>query len=680
MQQLKRRNLHFNLMKIVLLTIIFSFFFSFPVNAKNGNDYYPKLANFYLRTPILESQVNDLAKWDVLILHMFAQYNSADKIKEIRQKNPKIIILAYIPSEEFPVSVYKEWESNSGVNAFSKLLAGITPDMWLKDSAGNHVTFWKDFWMLNVSNYPTTGRHWNDYLSSFVAENLMGSNLWDGVFYDNSWTGIYWINQGKIDINNDGNNENKDQVDSAWQAGMKTLFRLTKEKSHKNIYIVGNGDRGFYGDINGLYVENFTDDSMSWSGKMNLFRLNAKGVSDKNLAILGNTDLNMGNPFDFQRMRYGLTSALLEGGYYAFDNGSNSHAENWWYDEYEVNLGQPVGESFTQNEKKSYSPDVWERNYTNGLAIANSTASAQTVELGDDYEKIHGVQDKTINDGSIVNEVTVGANDGLILLKTFTTLQDVLFNNGSFVRFFRADGSRVRNGFFIFEQGFEGGEKIAHLDFNGDGERDLLVVEEKKITLWRSDQQLFLREYPYGIYYKGELKVALGDYNNDGKTEVLVAPSPGYNQPIKIYSYSGKLIKEDWYPLGKKYNGGYSVAVRRTINGASQLVVGVGTGKKPEVYIYDNNFNLIKKWLAFETKFVGGVNVATGDLYGKGEDSIIVAPMSQKKPEISVFDVAGKLLSKFVAYQALGLPGLEIVSANINSDNKDEIISMSAGL
>ena len=103
------------------------------------------------------------------------------------------------------------------------------------------------------------------------------------------------------------------------------------------------------------------------------------------------------------------------------------------------------------------------------MAVVNSTNKKQTVELGGEYEKIHGTQDPEINDGSIITETAVDGYDGLLLLKTFVTLNDVLFTNGDFARFFRANGERARNGFFIFEEGYDGGDQIIRIDLNGNG-------------------------------------------------------------------------------------------------------------------------------------------------------------------------------------------------------------------
>jgi hypothetical protein len=61
--------------------------------------------------------------------------------------------------------------------------------------------------------------------------------------------------------------------------------------------------------------------------------------------------------------------------------------------------------------------DVWRRDFEGGVVLLNATGDAQTIDLGGEYLKIDGTQDRSVNDGSTVNAVTVGAFDGIILLR-----------------------------------------------------------------------------------------------------------------------------------------------------------------------------------------------------------------------------------------------------------------------
>jgi hypothetical protein len=61
---------------------------------------------------------------------------------------------------------------------------------------------------------------------------------------------------------------------------------------------------------------------------------------------------------------------------------------------------------------------VYRRDFAGGVVIVNAGTQAQTLDLGGSYVKIDGTQDRSVNDGSTVTSVTVGAYDGVILLRS----------------------------------------------------------------------------------------------------------------------------------------------------------------------------------------------------------------------------------------------------------------------
>lgn len=636
------------------------------LQAKSLSYNFPRKANYYLSWELIDNRVRELAKWDVVILDMEVQ-TQPEIMKKLRQLNPKIILLAYITSEEIVDNA-----AASASKMRRKLASQLASAWYLKNSSGNLLSFWLGTHLLNITNDApqVNGLRFNQYLAKFVSEQILGSGLWDGVFYDNAWGEVKWLG-ADFDINNDGVNDGN--IDAKWREGLKVIFSETRRLTNNQYLIVGNGNtREYQNELNGKMIENFIP--TAWTSAMNTYAYNFSTVQDPKINIINANTANKGNLTDYRQMRFGLASTLMEDGYYSFDYGDQDHSQTWWYDEYGINLGQPIGRSVSLQGYPNYQPDVWQRSFANGLAIVNSTGGKQMVELGGDYEKIHGTQDKKVNDGSIVSETTVDPYDGQILLRTFATLQDVLFKNGSFVRFFRPDGSRVRNGFFVFESGYKGGDKIAHIDLNNNGQQDLIVASGNKLIAWRDDGQLYMKDYPYGVNYKGELKIAIGDINDDGNLEIITGPSSGFPLPIKVYSRYGEELKSNWLPLGKKYKGGYSLAIRHNKNVPNQILIGTGVGVKPEVYVIDDKFKIIKHWLAFEAGFRGGVNVAVGDVDGNGSSEVIVGAGSGKKPEIKIFNIDGKLLSKFIAYQSFNTPGIEVQAIDADYDGKDEIL------
>ena len=77
-------------------------------------------------------------------------------------------------------------------------------------------------------------------------------------------------------------------------------------------------------------------------------------------------------------------------------------------------------------------------------------------------------------------------------------------------------------------------------------------------------------------------------------------------------------------------------------DGISELVVGAPEGQKPEVKIYREDGSLVNSFLVYEENFLGGVNVAAGDLDGDGKGELVVAPKSGRAAEIKIFDGYGR--------------------------------------
>lgn len=665
-------------MKYVGIKILFLILFSAIIAPMNvfAVEKNPSVANFYLFTPINDSDARELAKWDVLILQMLAQENSAEQLRLIKKLNPKIIILAYIASEEFPVSMYKQWDKPGGL--FYRLLSGITDEMWLRDSSGNHVTFWQDNWMLNATDYPTKNKRWNEYLAEFVNKEILSTGLWDGIFYDNVWESVDWINN-KIDANNDRVADKAEVLNKNWANGMKKLFALTRQKSNKKIYIVGNGDRGYYGDINGIYFENFTISRyLSWEEKMKLYRQSSRSHAAPTVPIIGNTAPQAKGQLDYKNMRFGLGSALLENGYYALDGGDQTHRERWWYDEYDLNLGAPLSEAVSLSGLKNYAKDLWRRDFENGIVLVNPTQKEMEIDLGTDFEKIFGRQDPYINDGKIVSRVKIGARDGLILLKTFQTLTDVFFVNGSFVRFYFKEGQKARNGFFAFDKNYPGGAKIFSGDLNGNGKNEKIIVDKKKMEIFNSDGGRWFNDFPLGFSIKSDLQVAVGKAY-PGKEKQLLITSQSSNK-ISLLNYHGKILRENIYPLGKKYTGGFTGAIGDLENdGAGEIIFGTSKGKVGEVIVFDQNLRRIKlRFYPYGNKYVSGVYVAIGDVNKDGKQEIITAPIDNPRTNIRIFNNKGKMIHEFKDQASFNdKTGSCIETIDVDYDGSMEIMAVS---
>ncbi len=651
---------------------LFIFAFASPFSSRgNAEDNFPRLANYYLHGNITESEVVELAKWDVLVLDMETQITSRPQLEKLRQLNQNIILLVYITSEEI-----RNDAAYGGSILRRKLASQIAKEWYVSRPDGEKVSFWPGTTLLNVAdNSPVvSGDRFNAVLARFTATELLGTGLWDGVFYDNAFDGITWFSGANVDLDGDGTADQN--IDDHWRAGMKFLYNETRRLTNNRYSIVGNGGSKVYRDeLNGLMLENFPN-SGGWSGTMNIYKFFEDGSPTPRLMIINRTTLNSGRRDNYASMRFGLASALLGKGYYAFDYGDQDHGQKWWYDEYGVKLGDPVGPPQSANARPLYQDDVWRRDFTHGVALVNSTDQKQTVDLGGEYEKIIGTQDTKVNDGSITSQVVLQPHDGLLMFKTFKTVPDVWFNNGTFARFYKPDGKRARNGFFIFEDGQPGGVKIYNADLDGDGREEKVVATKNKLEIFSGQGTLLFSDYPFGKGFTGAINLAAGRLLGVTAAQLLVAPSKGNH--IMLYDYRGSILKQAVYPLGIKYAGGFSVAIAEAPGKEAAAVVGTGSGARSEIFVYNSQLTKItKRWFPFGTLRVP-VSVAAGDFNGDSVVEVAAVPTASSAPAVKLFTLAGKLKNQFPLKGFFGKQTFSLGAADVNFEGKDEIVVMSA--
>jgi hypothetical protein len=428
------------IINIVLLLTIFWPIGSF--SQQSAIQPYPRLANYFLKWTIEDYEVEELARWDLLVLDMEVSENSRANVEKIRELNPDIKILAYITSQEIIGDIYQnEWQFYG--NLRKRLVDNIDDSWWLRDKAGNRISFWPGTYMLNMTSgcgSSPSGDKWNEYLPTFIKSEIYDSGLWDGVFYDNLWGDVTWAKDGNIDINRDGNIRSIAEINSAWASGNKEMLVRSRELMGNNFIIIGNGlvYDGYQPYLNGMMFESFPspwENGGTWSGSMNTYaKISAKN-RQPNISILNTYNKDRNN---FAKVRFGLASTLMQdSGYFSYDYDNTNHGQLWWYDEYDVNLGKPLFPAYNILDKtdEKFKPGLWRRDFENGIAMLNSTGKEQKYIFSrEEFEKINGGQDPSVNNGQIINWVKIAPSDGVILLKRNTEIINNSFFNGNLIR------------------------------------------------------------------------------------------------------------------------------------------------------------------------------------------------------------------------------------------------------
>lgn len=642
--------------------------------AKEG---YPRLANYFLKGEISDKEAEELAKWDVLVLGMEAPFLNPGLIRILKKKNPKIKILAYVSSEEIPLKA----KDLSKENPWFKLYKQVEDkNWWLRDDKARALSIWLGTRLINVAS------DWNTYLPEFMHQEVMASGLWDGIFYDVIFDRISWVNNGEIDINNDGIKDPAYLIDSEWQKGMIKLLSYSRLLEGPGKIIVGNGATNYYDRfLNGRMFENFS--AKDWAEKMKDYQ-NFRNGYQPFLAIINSNTENKGGWDNFSKLRFGLGSALMGDGYYSFDHGDQDHSQLWWYDEYGVGLGRPKTEGFNIFEKnnKEIRESVWRRDFENGLVLVNATSEEKTVDLEGEYEKIKGVQDIKINSGAIVTKVSLAGKDGLVLLRPIDKIIGSVFTNGSFARVFNEQGRNTRNGFFAYEKNFPGGKDIVIKDLDGDEEKEMVVAGKNLVEIYGLSSgipKLKTSFHLHGSNYDKNINIAVGDLEGDKKMEIVTGTGQSGEPQVRIFNYQGKLLNPGFLAYDKNFRGGVNITVGDLDgDGKAEIITGAGFSGGPHVRIFNFQGKLINPgFFAYSKNFRGGVNVGVGDIDGDGRLEIIAGAGYGGGPHIRIFNSQGKLIHPgFFAFNPQSRNGVKVVINDLDDDGRAEIIGMSTGV
>lgn len=645
-----------------------------PVNAASGVAGSPRIINLFLNWQLKEEDLPRLARWDVVVLDADQQARYPDRVRRLRQLNPSIKILAYLPSEEISIARFSEPPEYP----FAKLASRIQDAWYVRDPYGNKTSFWPGSPLLNVTDRGPApgGERWNEFFPRFVRDEVLSTGLWDGVFLDNTFDTISYFAKSPVDLDRDGLADAASVADAAWRDGMRKMLRLMRERNPDAI-IVGNGGAAYADQLNGAFFEHFP--SWSWGPNWKEFRdAIAKNAKPSYTALNVNTD-NAERPNDYRLMRFGLGSAMVGGGYYSFDKGDYNHDVLWWYDEYEIPLGSSRADPRVLGGAAGpgIAPAVWARSFENGLVVVNSTNATQKVSLPGIFEKIRGSQDRGMNDGSVISTLEIPAQDGVVLLRRSeaTEIRGSAFVNGSFVRMYDASGRQIQNGFFAQRDDVSGGAAVLAFDFNNDGSDELVTSERGAVRVRQGGTSRVASFAPFGSRFTGRLALAAGNTNRDADKEIVLARESGGPPEIRVYTTAGKLLAR-WDAYAAAFSGGVRVAIGDLDgDGLREIVSGAGGGGGPHVRIWKTDG---KVWgggfFAFDPTERGGVSIAVGDVDGDGRDEIVAGSGQGAVPRVRIFDGRGTLEAE-ITLGSRPLPGgIQVSSGDMNGDGRAEIL------
>jgi hypothetical protein len=295
-------------------------------------------------------------------------------------------------------------------------------------------------------------------------------SLFDGIFYD-AFRMQLWLEdlefQAGIDLDNNYINDLDEfgswhgaalaEINRKWSEGITSMLEYEHQRfteANPGVLSIvttntGAAEEGYPTDVcEGMLWEGFMRFSTNWESMMIVNR-----QWDQKAAERGITNFTLIVDYEkesraewgkdvFNRMRYGLTTALLSGCFYGRTFGDYYYI-TFYHDEFDTDLGYPT------SEPQELSSGAWVRFFTKGAAICNPTAKVTTVNASEltgmdgfdgPYYRFRGGQDPEFNNGELFSTVELygetrvrerdNQGDGILLFKDqVTTVADIWIGN-----------------------------------------------------------------------------------------------------------------------------------------------------------------------------------------------------------------------------------------------------------
>ena len=324
-------------------------------------------------------------------------------------------------------------------------------DSWrLRNSDGEYVI---NPYYLNEDIYcinPEFRNEYTDALTDYMGSFYLERGVFDGIYYDNFNNGLWWLrlpNGGDyqlMDIDRDGEDEDANDVDTCgenpdcdyryirkvWSDGMNLTGNLTNEKYGTEQIVIGNGQNDDPAMVNGRLFEGKL--SMTDFSRYNGLFGSGEGSYSHWMESVRDPKMNINvffNPYtNYAYERYGLAASLLFGMYHSSVPGQDQYSDVRWYDEYWVDMGNgkptvdsEIGRGYLGEPVDEYpiqlddDKNVFQRRFDNGIVLFNN-ASSYTFDLGKYYRLINGTEAPSVNNGELVDSLTLTGRDGRILL------------------------------------------------------------------------------------------------------------------------------------------------------------------------------------------------------------------------------------------------------------------------
>lgn len=212
-------------------------------------------------------------------------------------------------------------------------------------------------------------------------------------------------------------------------------------------------------------------------------------------------------------------------------------------------------------------------------------------------------------------------------------------NSQTRIKIYELEGGKevLRSSFLAYAEKVIGGLNLAAGDIDGNGKDELVTVPLSgggpHVRAFReAGQATTLNIMVFHPDYRGGVNLAVGDLNNDNRAEIVVAPNKDAQARIKVYETKGDMVLKDFLAYAESFQGGARVSIGDfNSDGKNDLITTPSKKGGPHILAWNyEDLALVGNFMAYDPDCRNGLTAVVADIDNDQLAEIITAPGPKK--------------------------------------------------